>query len=152
MKAKFSLGAFGIILNENKQVLLCHRRDLDLWNFPGGMVELGELPTEAVLREIKEETGLDAEIIELVGVYRKTRQPDDLVFTFVCKVIGGALTLNPEAKALEYFDAQNLPANTIPAQAERIKDALSGIDKPIFRKQTTIPAREMLKAFRKEGQ
>jgi 8-oxo-dGTP pyrophosphatase MutT (NUDIX family) len=36
---------------------LCHRRDLDLWNLPGGGVQSGELPTEAVIRETQEETG-----------------------------------------------------------------------------------------------
>jgi len=52
----FKVGAFAIIVNEEKKVLLCHRRDYDLWNFPGGRVEERETPREAVIREVKEET------------------------------------------------------------------------------------------------
>lgn len=55
----FSIGAFAIILDEQSRVLLCHRRDFDVWNLPGGGVENGELPTEAVIREVREETGTD---------------------------------------------------------------------------------------------
>jgi 8-oxo-dGTP pyrophosphatase MutT (NUDIX family) len=56
---RHSLGAFAIIFDEQNRVLLSHRRDMDLWNLPGGGVESGELPTEAVIREVKEETGLE---------------------------------------------------------------------------------------------
>ena len=54
----FTIGTFAIIFDDQGRVLLCHRRDLDVWNLPGGGLESGELPTEAVLREVKEETGL----------------------------------------------------------------------------------------------
>lgn len=58
----FSIGAFSIIFDEQGRVLLCHRRDMDAWNLPGGGAESGELPTEAAIRETKEETGLDVVI------------------------------------------------------------------------------------------
>jgi ADP-ribose pyrophosphatase YjhB (NUDIX family) len=38
MTAKFTLGAFAIILNEYDRVLLCHRTDKDKWNAPGGQI------------------------------------------------------------------------------------------------------------------
>jgi 8-oxo-dGTP pyrophosphatase MutT (NUDIX family) len=56
----FTIGAFAIIFDEGGRVLLCHRRDLDVWNLPGGGVESREMPDEAVVREVKEETGLPA--------------------------------------------------------------------------------------------
>ncbi len=56
----FQAGAFATIFNEFGEVLLCHRRDMDLWNAPGGRVEAGESPWEAVVREIREETGVEA--------------------------------------------------------------------------------------------
>ena len=58
-RPSFSIGAFAIVFDERGRVLLRHRQDFDLWNLPGGGVESGELPTEAVIRETKEETGLD---------------------------------------------------------------------------------------------
>lgn len=48
-------------------------------------MESGEAPWEAVIREIKEETGLDASVDRLIGVYAKEGK-DDLVFLFLCKV------------------------------------------------------------------
>jgi 8-oxo-dGTP pyrophosphatase MutT (NUDIX family) len=39
----FSIGAFALIFDEHNRVLLCHRRDMDLWNLPGGGVEREEL-------------------------------------------------------------------------------------------------------------
>ena len=78
----WTLGAFAIIFDAESRVLLCHRRDMDAWNLPGGGVERGELPTEAVLREVKEETGLDAAIVRLLGVYGKVDKPNTLVFSF----------------------------------------------------------------------
>ncbi len=55
----FTIGAIAIIFDAQGRVLLCHRRDLDVWNLPGGWVESRELPTEAVVREVREETGLE---------------------------------------------------------------------------------------------
>ncbi len=46
-----------------------HRGD---WDLPGGFVECGETPAEAVTRELREETGLDAEALELLGAYKST--------------------------------------------------------------------------------
>ncbi len=49
----FTLGAFAVIFDQNDRVLLCHRTDCDLWNLPGGKLEENELPTDAVVREVK---------------------------------------------------------------------------------------------------
>ncbi len=52
------LAAFATILDEQGRMLLVHRRDLDIWERPGGGVDEGETPWEAVIRETREETGL----------------------------------------------------------------------------------------------
>jgi len=70
----FQAGAFATILNEQGEILLCHRSDVDLWNAPGGRVEPGEAPWDAVVREIREETTLDAEVVGLASVSWKPRQ------------------------------------------------------------------------------
>src|SRR3989344_2182386 len=64
-RPKFTAGTFGIIFDDKKRVLLVHRRDYDLWNLPGGCMESGEAPWDGAIREVKEKTGLDVEIIKL---------------------------------------------------------------------------------------
>ena len=51
----FAIGAFAFIFAQHGHILLCYRRDLNVWNLPGGGVESGELPTEAVVREVRED-------------------------------------------------------------------------------------------------
>jgi ADP-ribose pyrophosphatase YjhB (NUDIX family) len=139
----FTIGVFTIVFNPQGQVLLCHRRDLDIWNLPGGGMEIGELPPETAIRETREETGLEVEIERLVGVYSK---PDnnDLVFVFTSRVVAGQLTINDEADQLRYFSLDALPANTIPKHVERLQDAVANHPQPVFRRQTSPPTREFL--------
>ena len=120
-KPKFTIGAFAVIFDKEKRVLLCRRRDYDLWNLPGGTVEHGECPWSAVIREVKEETGFDVEIEKLQGIYVKEK---DMVFSFLAKIIGGDLSLNDEADKIEYFAFDKLPKNTANKQVQRIKDSL----------------------------
>lgn len=61
----FTIGVFAIIIDSQERVLFCHRRDYDFWNLPGGGVESGESPWDALVREIKEETGLEAKPVHL---------------------------------------------------------------------------------------
>lgn len=144
----FTIGVFAIIFDSQDRVLLSHRRDLDLWNLPGGALEPGELPTEAVLRETLEETGLEVEITRLTGVYTKPGK-DDLIFAFLCRVTGGELTLTDEADAHQYYSVEEIPVNTIPKQVERIHDALAGDTQPIFRQQTAPSGREHLELLQR---
>ncbi len=98
-----------------------------------------------MVREAKEETGLDIEILRLAGVYTKSNK-DDVVFSFECKVIGGEIVLNDEAQEIRYFAFQDLPKNTVPKQVERIKDLLQNTsDKPVMKIQTSLSAIDLVK-------
>jgi ADP-ribose pyrophosphatase YjhB (NUDIX family) len=145
----WTLGAFAIIFDDQSRVLLCHRRDMDAWNLPGGGIERGELPTEAVIREVKEETGLEADIERLLGVYGKVDKPNELVFSFLCRVTGGQIELTDESDDTRYFDVENLPPNTSPRQVERIYDALSQTTQPVFERLTGPTTREMIASRKK---
>lgn len=145
-----TLGAFAIILDNDDRVLLSHRRDLDLWNLPGGRVEVGELPNTAVRREVNEETGLDVDVVRLTGVYGRTDGKADIVFTFECQISGGELTPTEEADRHEWFGADELPVNTIPKQVARIRDALLRHPEPIFRKLDEPSGREWLRILKEE--
>ncbi len=73
----FRIGVFALIFDEGR-LLLGHRRDIDWWNLPGGGMEAGEIVDEALRREVREETGLEAEIEQLVG---RSRPPKRIVRT-----------------------------------------------------------------------
>jgi ADP-ribose pyrophosphatase YjhB (NUDIX family) len=111
-------------------------------------VESGELPTEAAIRETKEETGLEVTIERLVGVYGKSDK-DEFVFAFTCRVVGGQLSATDEADECRYFEIENIPPNTSPKQVERIHDAVNFNAQPIFRLQTAPSTRELLQALPK---
>lgn len=143
-KNTFTIGVFGIILDEASRVLLCHRCDYDFWNLPGGALESGEAPWDGVVREVKEETGLDVEVTRLFGVYSKP-DVDDVVFTFLCTVTGGAVTLNDEADAIEYFAFPDIPKNTAPKQVARIQDVLHNPHATLFRVQQGPSAKDTFK-------
>lgn len=120
--AGLTIGVFAILFDQEGSVLLCHRRDGDLWNLPGGRLELGEGPWAGVIREVEEETGLKVAVERLAGVYHK---PDvnEVVFSFVCNVVGGVLAPTDEADRIEYFALDRIPPNTSRKQVERIHDA-----------------------------
>lgn len=132
--ASFTIGAFAIILDSEQRVLLCHRKDHDVWNLPGGGVEDGEAPWDAVIREVREEVGVEVAISRLVGIYSKPDQRE-LVFSFACVVTGGTPALSDEADEIAYFSMADIPANTLPKQVERIHDALRRATEPVLKSQ-----------------
>lgn len=142
--SKFVIGAYVVILDKKCRVLLSHRRDLDIWTLPGGHVEEGELPTEAVIRETKEETGLKIKVKGLIGVYKK-KQINRFDFAFLGKVKGGKLKKTKTADEHRFYKIKKIPKNTLPKHKERIQDAVRGDDKIIFNKQSSISARKFLK-------
>ncbi|HEY3288653.1 MAG TPA: NUDIX domain-containing protein [Anaerolineae bacterium] len=136
-----TVGAFAIIVDDAQRVLLCHRTDIDFWNLPGGRALRGELPTETVVSETREEIGIDVAVIKLIAVYGKPEH-GGLAFVFACMPIGGKLGLSPEVSAYGWYHLNELPANTLPRHVERIRDALGGSLTPIFRHHEAAAARK----------
>ena len=130
----FNIGIFAIIFDKKDRVLLCHRRDYDLWNLPGGGLEKGESPRQGVIREVKEETGLIVETERLSGVYYKPEN-NEIIFSFVCKIIDGEITLTDEADQINYLDVNDFPQNVSPKQKERAEDALLKKEKSVLKIQ-----------------
>lgn len=116
-----TVGAFTIILDpETNTFLLCHRRDKDLWNLPGGRVEEGEAPWAAAIREIKEEVGLTSIVLDrLVGVNFKP-ESNDMVFTFLANKTSESPSISDEADEVRFFSLEDMPSNTAPKQRQRI--------------------------------
>ncbi|MGN7471985.1 NUDIX hydrolase [Brevibacillus sp. SAFN-007a] len=121
---KHYVGATGIVLNDKGQVLLQKRSDKLTWEMPGGVVELDEKIEDAVLREIFEETGIKAEIIGFVGLYKNMKR-GILNFSYLCRPVGGEFQTSDESIEIGYFTPEKafeLLEN--PRQIIRLKDAL----------------------------
>lgn len=142
--SRFIIASFVVIFDKKKRVLLSHRRDLDIWNLPGGGVESGELPDEAAVRETFEETGLKIKIVDMVGVYGKPYR-DEFIFVFRGKIVGGKLKKTAEADETRFFKLKKIPKNTIPKHVERIRDASSKKSKPLFRWQYGPSVRDLIR-------
>ncbi len=131
--ARFRIAVSALLFDEHR-VLLAHRRDIDWWNLPGGGMELGETVEEAVKREVLEETGLQVEVEQLVGVYSKP-QKQEVVLTFRCRRVGGMLIETEESRECCYFLPEELPVNTLPKHRQRIQDALLEQERAVLRNQ-----------------
>lgn len=143
MKKSLLIGIFALLFDDQRKVLLCHRRDHDLWNLPGGGLKPNETPWDGVIREVKEETGLDVRVDRLAGVYSKP-ESNEIVFSFVCTIVGGTIIQTNEADIISYFELKDIPSNTSPKQVERIRDALES-NECVMKVQTGPSSIELLK-------
>ena len=95
----------GIVEDGNGNILLVKTRNGG-WVFPGGQVEVGENLPDALMREIKEESGIDVTVSKLIGVYSNTAihkwydgvtdVPTKVMLDFTCEVVGGELAISDE--------------------------------------------------------
>ena len=125
-----------IVTDRDGRILLQRRSDNGRWGVPGGGVEIGETVRDAVVREVREETGLSVEVVRLIGVYsdpafQVVRYPDGNVVHYVslffqCQIRGGELATCDETLELGFFEPRDLPGSLLPMHRIRIQDALSG--------------------------
>ncbi len=124
-----------VIFDARRRLLLQQRSDGGQWGLPGGSVEIGESLRQAVIREVREETGLEVTVRRLVGVYSEpkrqvVRYPDGNVWHYVnacfeCAARGGELTTCDETLALRWAPLTRLPATLLANHRIRIRDAQS---------------------------
>jgi 8-oxo-dGTP diphosphatase len=119
-------GAAAVIFDEHGRVLLVKENyDRRRYGFPGGALDPGESPKDAVVRETREETGVEIAIDHLVGTYRRA----DSGFTgyvFRCRIVNGtpALPGGNEIAEVGWFDPARLPAPITNLLHDALPDAL----------------------------
>jgi 8-oxo-dGTP diphosphatase len=108
----------GAVVIEGQRVLLVKRGQEPLrgrWSLPGGVVEAGEELHAAVVREVREETGLDVQVGDVVDVLdRITRDADGriafhyVIIDYLCQVAGGSLACASDADDAQWVDRAEL--------------------------------------------
>jgi ADP-ribose pyrophosphatase YjhB (NUDIX family) len=100
---------------QSDRVLLVRERSDGLWTLPGGWVDVNDAPSQAVEREIREESGYQARAVKLAALVDKNRHPHPAglhhiyKLFFVCELTGGAPAASAETDAVEFFPVQALP-------------------------------------------
>lgn len=124
--------AQAVILREGppRQVLLSVRSDLFGWELPGGTLEAGEDARAAVVREIREETGLEVEPVEHVGDWVRRGFRPHTARVFLCRVLGGLETTSHETPRLAWFDVEAPPDELFSWYREPLRFALSEREGP----------------------
>jgi 8-oxo-dGTP diphosphatase len=114
----FTLGVGGIVLDDDPpgtERILLIQRDQEPnrggWTIPGGFVEMEEAAETAVVREVKEETGLDCAVVGLVG-FRNRADPEfnASYAVFLLKTLGGRVRVEPtpEIAKADFFSLPQL--------------------------------------------
>ena len=95
------MAAYGLITDDNDSILLCRltkpRRQVGWWTLPGGGLDFGEAPADAMVREVREETGFEVEPTDLVGVNSicvegwSGEPMHGIRIVYRARIIGGAL-------------------------------------------------------------
>ncbi len=103
------------ILNERNEILMAKESVDGKWTIPGGWADIGNSPKEVVVREVKEETGLEVKVVRLLAVYDKQRhahpmEPNYIYkLMFFCKTTGGNLQPGFDMLDASFFPLDNLP-------------------------------------------
>lgn len=108
--ARFTVTAGGLIFNDAGEILLLkHRfRAGSGWGLPGGFIEAGEQPIDALRRELCEEIGLELKDIEIFGV-RSFKKPRQVEVLFRCRANASVTPRTIEVERAEWFSLQSLP-------------------------------------------
>lgn len=135
--------AAGFLFEYNGSVLLVKRADDNLWGFPGGHIEGDESPTEAAIRECREELGTYPEG-SIKWSVRQRR--DDVEFTTICSVLSAPFvpTLNEEHTEFGWFPVNELPSDihaNIPDAIARLSLDELGVARYISEGKFTSPQR-----------
>jgi ADP-ribose pyrophosphatase YjhB (NUDIX family) len=104
----------GAVLRDGKILLVQERVD-GRWCMPGGWADVGDLPSEMVVREVWEESGFEVVPSKLVGVFDANRSGRPMEFfhayklVFLCDLVGGEARPSNETLAVGFFDLAQLP-------------------------------------------
>lgn len=122
-QAKFTFSAAVVIVNEKKEVLLLNHvlRPFSGWGLPGGFIDYGENPEQAIRREVIEEVGIEVENLRMIRV-RTLNSHIEVLFT--ARPVGVPEIKSREIFGLGWFEMENLPDSMSTPQKRVIGEVL----------------------------
>lgn len=117
---------------QDDKILLVKEREDGCWTLPGGWVDVGESPSEAIVREVYEESGYQTKVVKLLALYDRNHPRHEhppmrhhvYKLFFQCEIMGGAPTENFETTEVGFFAAQQIPqlslTRVVPSQISRL--------------------------------
>ena len=123
---RFAVTAGAVISDDRGRVLLLkHRfRPGSGWGLPGGFIEKGEQPANAVRRELREEVGLEVDELRVFAV-RAFKEPKQIEIVFCCHARGDTEKKNYEIQRAGWFELDQLPSALPEDQARLIRNAFT---------------------------
>jgi 8-oxo-dGTP pyrophosphatase MutT (NUDIX family) len=129
-------GVTAVVIDDEGRLLLGRRADNGNWAVVSGIIDPGEEPAVAAVREVLEETGVHAEAVALTAVsaseivtYDNGDVAQYLDVCFWCRVVGGeARVADDESTDVGWFPADALPQPLNPSTAERVARTLAYVD------------------------
>jgi ADP-ribose pyrophosphatase YjhB (NUDIX family) len=133
-------GGSALLVDDAGRILLQCRADSGNWSLPGGTMEIGETLGDAVIRETREETGLDVELTGIQGVYTdpghviayadgEVRQ--EFVVVFTARAVGGEPAVSDESTAVRFVSPDELDSLPIHESMRlRLRHHLERRDRP----------------------
>lgn len=122
------VGVGAVVINGNR-VLLARRGNPPLkgqWTLPGGVLEVGETLLEGVVREVREETGLEVEPVELIELLDRIHKSGDriqfhyVIADYLCRVTGGALQAASDVDAVRWVERSEWKSESVIAPDQRL--------------------------------
>src|ERR1700751_5484549 len=109
----------GVVFRDKRLLLVRERAD-GLWTLPGGWADVNDAPSEAVEREILEESGFSATAERLLSVFDRAKHGNVPPFPFhvyklfiLCRLLGGEAKTSMETTATGFFAENEIPALSI---------------------------------------
>ncbi|WP_214765883.1 MULTISPECIES: NUDIX domain-containing protein [unclassified Exiguobacterium] len=131
MMPKHSLSAGAVVLDEHGKILLIKGPERG-WEFPGGVIELGETIEDGIIREVKEESGIDIEVTRFCGIYQNISQ-HVCATCWLAKAVGGTPQTSNESLEVGFFSLEEvLDMVTWSNFSERILKILNEAEQPFY--------------------